>query len=511
VHQLLGKEIMQRKWAILTTLIYCTSILWISFHNVFWQILDDGTIINNDIFPPWGNGARAWRQDIGRDYSGFGIYWKLISILSGQEELFVLHLLSAILFVVTISLALRVLITRKTKKVTIFVAVLCLTFIPTGPENVLTQLKLEKWTILSVLILLLGLRSFTQKNKFPLLIGSVCAVALSKETFLIYLLCILAFYSKYEFPWRSWKLFLRSKTFFILILLFIFSLVRLYPFISEGTKKNYTSSFELSTTNAHRLFLSYAFRNPYTIFVLVIALSILILDFKNIFTNERFKNIGILLTGSLFEFLFLILFWNQGQMYYLYSLDFFSCLGIFLWLNNRTLSLGGFLNFFLVGTLALIFSFGALLTVERANSMIQVHKLDGIAISILTRSPLDFRSNFPEDSEMYSNIALIVNRSKKLNEERTSKISCPMNVAVAYGKPDNIVMGFRGVDWPTADQGLQNMKKMFPASASWRLVRSLNFSHTYFLPGLFMPDARSTFLYRPYNFEYGWNIFRVDC
>lgn len=267
----------------------------------------------------WGSGSSEWRKTIGRDYSGFGLLWKALSLIGNQYYLNLNFLINWLVWSAIIILTFTALRISSKNLIIPLTTGLIFILVPSGPEQFLTILKLEKWSVLSVLLMVNALTHNRDSKLINLhIVGIIVGICVGTETLVFYMFEILFSILITQYRLHGRAVGSLSITYIKGIISFI--LFRLVPSVLNRNQSVYTSGFAYNTRNALDHFVIYIFREPSLLVLLIIALIV----FSYSVSKDLSMAVNLqacLFYATIFDLFLLLFFWNQVQIYYLYEIQ----------------------------------------------------------------------------------------------------------------------------------------------------------------------------------------------
>lgn len=484
----------------------------IFYRNSGLQILDDPIAIQNPWYPPFSEAAKSFRNGHGREFSGFGALFEFLSYIPGNTAI-KFTITSFIIFCLITILILQIVFPAESKK-TKLLAIIGIAFaITTSPEIHLTFFKIEKFSVLGLLLIVLSFRS-DKHSKILLISGLTIGVFLAKETFIFALLVslILSLFQKIFGPSNDViKNYTREKLLFLGLLSFLAYRIVMPKISVSGFA--YSSQLDCSVERSTQSLTTYLFRNP-TIFVvcLLSLISFLILR-HSLWPNEKIVWMILWLTGFL-EICFFTSCWPMLQIYYLYTPEVCMTTSLILILfskGKRKRSIRHFqqIRLILMAISLLIFCMNAYITFVRSEIQIAATRSNNNLIREIENTPQRNRLvlDFPAETEMYGNISFLSQR-KITSFSKSQGLLCNDVILVPIAPPSNIIFGIRGISWFWESPDLSGLDsdKLIVS-----LVKSEIYKANYRFWGLGIPNLQTLFVFRPINFEYGWERHEVRC
>jgi hypothetical protein len=480
----------------------------IVYLNRGWQLLDDGYISSNAFFPYDSQDGEIFRKN-GHEFSGFGLYYKVINFIVGGNNLG-LWIINLVLIISVFTLT--VLIAQKTgfsKKLN-WALLAMLLVVPSGPEQYLSLIKNEKFTVLAVLLILLSLVNQTLKHRntdyLLYVLGLGVGTLLGKETF-IFFLALLFIYEWIRHKKDTSGLNYLSLASFGIV---IFVIYRLFPTAFNQSNNEYTiTNFSLNWQKSQHM-INFYFARSTTTFIVVFIL-IALISIWAISDRKRGPFDTIFFFLSLFaigEFVFWLFCWKQFVVAYHYGTDF---LGVFCAMYFAY-SIKWQKKLIFLTSLVVLFLFNFNFTYARTVASVAVHSLDRIAMEKAFLSEHDYYFVFPKNTEMPWNIARAAEVSRAAGPVTSvSDLSCNGLVFLPNAPTENGVVGLRGAQWGDAQTFESGFVLSPNANVQFRKIAEDKFQTRFLVTGLTNGLTLKQLLPQVLEFNYGWIHYKKIC
>ena len=482
-------------------------ILFLIRNNFHWQLLDDGNVIEDRFFPPWSYWTNFYRMRIGIEFSGLGIFWGIIGLVT-QKNLILIYSFLIFSYLFSIKLANDIFKLLNPKSVGLrYVTIFFLFFIPGGSEEFLSLVKQEKWSLLGIELVLLGYLRIKggDPSAFKIFwVGSILGLMVGKETFIFYLLsllCVSVFIDKTPLKSR----FIKTQLFITVS----FIVYRLFPSIFYQQDNLYTSQLLRPGFNTMtKLFVDYLIFEPFVFIPLALILSFMAIQ---TLYKKSFESIFLVVGLGLLLELLLLLNWAQINAYYASTIEFLSLLFVGILVSGP---LSPRLHIKLLSMLLILPSLflGVNTSVTRSQIVLLQHSSDAEAVKFILRNNSEGKNEvmFGSDTEMIGNInaQAILYGSKSIhafNDTILEKCQEKL-IAVPIGQPTNDRFKIRGLTWPTNDVQFSKIDLVY---SNYEVVFSNVQSREYRMGMLYFPDWSYTTAKKP--LLYGWKVIKIRC